>query len=233
MGEKLSSSLSYLSRLKGIAFNRHVPPAYDHERSLNENFEKFFEWGSSFHNPTHRIPRIAESLGYGLRQHPIGFTVVYLSERDKGVCSPGVTGVARVNIYPPGDAIKEDVHCHPFNFLSGIGAGVLLNTMHYPDFSTALPEGEGYIGYETRVDALGKNHTTQAIDAVVAIPHSEVHELSPGEVYEMRAGVDFHSVAAGPDGALTIFCKTPSGQGNNGLSLVLKPPKEAPPPKSY
>lgn len=220
---------SYLSRITGIGFKRSIPPAYNNSQGYEENFARFFDWATSLRRPMSQIPSIAEDLGFGVRRHPIGFVAVYLSERDGGVCTPSVTGIARVNIYPPGDAMKEDIHCHGFDFRSGVAAGILLNTVHHPDFSGAVPDGEGYIGYETRVDALGNNMVTQATDAVIAVPRSELHELSPGDEYSMRAGVDFHSVAAGDQGALTVFCKTPS----DGISLVLKPAADVPPPDLY
>jgi hypothetical protein len=122
---------------------------YDNDQGYEDNFKSYFDWATSLRNPMEQIPKIAEKLGFGIRRHPIGFVAVYLSKRDGGIATPTVTGLARVNLYPPGDPMKEDIHCHGFDFRSGVAAGVVLNRRHHPDFSIRLPKGEGYIGYET------------------------------------------------------------------------------------
>ena len=97
----------------------------------------------------------------------------------------------------------------------------------------SLPDGEGYIGYETSVDAFGNNHTVQASDATVAISRSETYELEDGATYSLRPLIDFHSVYAGDGGAVTLFCKTPTYDGQSGATWVLRKPDQAPTPAVY
>jgi len=212
---------------------RHVPPEYDHRVTYLENFDRFFDWANGLIYPATDIVSIGERLGLTAKHHPLGFTALYLSERHGGSPSSSRTGLARVNIYPAGEVFRDDPHCHGFDFKSGVAAGGLINTMYNPDFSHALPDGEGYIGYETRVNCLGVNSVTQVTDAVVDIGKAHSVELSQGQTYEMRAQKDFHSVAAMEEGAVTIFCKTPASTGVARDSLLLRLPDQPTPPESY
>jgi hypothetical protein len=216
-----------------VWLRKNTPPAYDHRKTYRDNFDEFFHWALDLRNPLRQIPEIGNRLKFGVRRHPIGFIAVYLSPRDEGLRTIGNTGLARANIYPPGSKMKDDIHCHGFEFASGNAKGTLLNTLHYPDWSNKLPDGEGYVGYETSVDLFGQNHTVRATDAVVSIPRSETHVLQVGDTYSLRPRIDFHSVAAGEEGAVTIFCKTPTLSEQDGLTLVLKGPDDAEPPGTY
>ena len=213
--------------------HRNTPPVYDHSRSHDENFDKFFDWTCSLKHPFKQVPQIGENLGFGIRRHPIGFIAVYLSERDNGIHNSCLSGIARVNIYPPGVEMKEDIHCHGFDFKSGVANGVLINTSHQPDWGAHATDGEGYIGYETTVDQEGRNHTVQATDATIVIASSKVQELEAGDTYSLRPLVDFHSVYAGEDGAVTVFSKTPTYEGRDGTTLVLRKPDQPPIPDIY
>ncbi len=209
------------------------PPKYDADESYQVNFDTFFDWALTLRNPARQIPEIGDKLNFGIRRHPIGFIAVYLSPRARGLHTLGRTGLARANIYPAGVELQEDIHSHGFDFTAGVAGGMLRNIRHYPDWATKLPEGEGYTGYETSVDTHGQNHTVRATNATISIPQSEVQELEPGAIYSLRPRVDFHSVQAGEAGAVTVFCKTPTYSGQDGLTLILKKPNEDPPPETY
>lgn len=211
----------------------NLPPEYDNDRTYLDNFDRFFDWACSLQRPFDQIPDVGDRLGFGIRRHPIGFIAVYLSEPSRGIETVGCQGVARVNVYPPGAVMKEDIHSHGFNFKSGVVSGVLMNVRHYPDWSASLPDGEGYVGYETTIDDFGNNHSVQATDATIAINRSEAHELEAGDTYSLRPRVDFHSVHAGDDGAVTFFSKTPTRKGADGKTLVLRRADEEPVPETY
>lgn len=199
---------------------------------ISENFERFFDWGLGLKNPQDQIPEIGRNLGFGVRRHPIGFTVVYLSPPNRGIHTMGLWGAVRADIFPAGVDFQDDIHSHGFDFFSGIIDGELSNTRHYPDWGQADDEGLGYVGYESSVDFAGNNITTQVTDATVVIPHSESEEMAVGDSYTMKPRVDFHSVSA-VGGAVTIFCKTPTYEGQDGLALVLKKPDASAPPTQY
>ncbi len=195
-------------------------PQYNQRESIEANFERFFEWALGLVDPAKDIIEASAKAGFETRIHPLGFRVVYLSPRDKGLETAWLTGVARADIYPPGARIKDDIHSHGFSFVSGVVAGRLTNVPEYPDFSQAVVNGEGYIGYETRVDAGGNNHLEQVTDATVAVSHFEPQELMMGETYGMGPKNEFHHVKASD--AVTLVCKTPSDE----LSLVLRKPDD-------
>ncbi len=209
------------------------PPVYNEGKPYQDNFGEFFHWALTLKHPMRQIPIIGEELGFGVRHHPLGFMAIYLSRRTSGLHTLGLTGIARANFYPPGVKFAEDIHSHGFDFVSGVAAGVLLHTRHYPDWDTRLAEGEGYIGYETSADAFGQNHTIRATGAVVSIARSEASVLQSGTMYSLKPRVDFHSVEADDSGAVTVFCKTPTYTGQDGQSLMLRKPSEQPPPEVY
>jgi len=179
-----------------------------------------------------QIPTIGEDLGFGVRRHPLGFIAIYLSQQVAGLHTLGRTGTARANFYPPGIKLAEDIHSHGFEFVSGV-IGQLLNTRHHPDWDTKLPDGEGLIGYQTYVDAFGRNHTARVTDAVVSVPTSKTETLYTGAIYSLRPKIEFHSVEAGEDGAITVFCKSPGLVGPDGMTLILRRPEEPAPPEVY
>jgi hypothetical protein len=216
-----------------------APPIYDQHASYKTNFPKFFDWACSLEDPRKQIPEIGEQLGFGVRRHPLGFIAVYLSPQSQRPDSPfadmGITGIARANIYPGDVSVKEDIHSHGFDFEAGGVDGTLLNTRFFPDFHNPLSEGEGLIGYETRVGVWGDiNHVEQVTGAVVRATDSTTYEVSPGDTYSLRPRNEFHRVhAADSGGVVTIFCKTTPYQGNAGMSLMLINPGDPPPPARY
>jgi hypothetical protein len=216
-----------------MALIRNLPPVYNIDQSYLDNFDRFFDWAVSLNDPFRQIPEMGDNLGFGIRRHPIGFIAVYLSEHPRGLETICLEGVTRANIYPSGSIMKEDIHSHGFDFMSGVAKGTLVNVRHYPDWSASLPDGEGYVGYETSVDALGQNHTIQATNATVAIPRSEKHELQAGDTYTLKPREDFHSVYAGDHGAVTLFSKTTTYEGQDGATLVLRRPDQEATPEVY
>lgn len=214
-----------------FSVKRNLPPEYASDRDIRDNFERFFDWGLGLKNPRDQIPKIGDELGFGVRRHPIGFLVVYLSRPSQGILSD-VWGSVRADIFPVGVEYEDDIHCHGFDFFSGVVAGGLRNTRHYPNWQLQAPDGEGYIGYESSVDLLGVNETIQATDAIVVIERSEAEVLESGDTYTMVPRTDFHSVST-DEGAVTIFCKTPTYDGHNGLALVLRKPDSEAPPLNY
>lgn len=228
---------------KDFFVKRNLPPKYsypDHpgnDATLEANFERFLEWGLSLRNPIKQIPRMADHLGFGSRVHPLGFHVVYLSEKGRGEMTAGISGIVRANLYPPGVEIQDDIHSHGFDFYSGVVQGELTNTRYYPVWGREagyVPDGEGMVGYEGRVDVYGNNQTVRATTATIPVPRSEVHELSPGDSYTMGPKNFFHAVGVEEGvGTATIFCKTPNYGGSDGISLTLKWPDEDPVPESY
>lgn len=193
--------------------------------SLEENFERFFEWSLGIKHPLKNIPEIGDKLGFGTRVHSLGFIAVYLTEPGKGQASPWIYETIRANIYPAGVPVREDIHSHGFEFVSGIACGDFTNTRHYPDFHALAAEGEGYVGYQTDVDFDGNNHIEPLADeARIVIGSSVTHELGRGEHYSMEPKNDFHNVSA-EGGVVTIFAKTQS----DDISLLLRRPEEGPP----
>ena len=224
-----------------FSIRTNMPPEYrdlGHPQghlSLEENFEKFFEWGLSLRRPLTKIPGMAERLGFGTKIHPLGFHVVYLSEQGRGEMTPSIRGMVRANIYPPGVELRDDIHSHGFDFYSGVIAGKLTNTRYFPEWGrNRVPEGEGLIGYEGRVDMYGRNQTVRATDAIIATPRSEAEELVRGAIYTIPPKNFFHAVDV-PErvGTVTIFCKTPTYSGSDGISLTLRKPVEEPVPANY
>lgn len=217
------------------------PPEYRYCResaektSLEENFERFFEWGLGLRNPLKQIPKFGEGLGYGIKVHPLGFTVVYLSEKGEGERTPRINGIVRANLYPPGVVIEDDIHSHGFDFFSGVAQGELTNTLYFPKWGSGnVPDGEGMVGYEGRVDYRGNNVTVRATTASIPLPSSQVHEIARGESYTMKPKNFFHAVSVAEGvGTATIFCKTPNYGGSDGISLTLKWPNEDPVPATY
>lgn len=218
------------------------PPRYDHERSQRENFDEFFGWALGLKRGIRRVPQIAEEADLGMRQHPLGFWVVYLSERYNGPLESrparltgACTGIARANFYPPGEELRDDIHSHGFDFLSGCADGRLLNMRYYPDFSrdAKVPEGEGMTGYQSSMGLDGVNRTTKVTAAVIPTPRGELEVLEAGDTYAMQRVFDFHSVAAEGLGALTIFVKDVPEVGQPGQSLMLVGPGSPPPPAEY
>lgn len=209
-------------------FNRNHPPKYDSHRTYAENLDEFSGWAQGLRNPSRSIKSLAEAAGYSSREHSLGFTVVYLSAPVNPYESC-TSGVARAHIYPTDREIADDIHSHGFSFESTVIAGDLVHNLHYPDFSRRLPDGEGYVGYETRVDTLGHTTIQQATDATVYIPRDKSirQELKPGDRYRLGGKNAFHSVAG--MGTVTVFCKTPSTDGSNGDSLVLRRPGSSSP----
>lgn len=199
---------------------RGSAPTYDYSQNHTDNFESFFDWALELREPEKQLTATAVEYGFGGKIHRLGFTVLYLSSPDEGANGPDVSGIVRVDMYPPGAIIRDDIHSHGFDFVSGLVKGEFSNMRHYPDFSKTAPDGEGYIGFETSVDAHGENNVVQATDATIYVPPPEVHELKPGDTYTMRPRTDFHSIVG--SGAITIFCKTPTYQGHDGQALFLR-----------
>jgi hypothetical protein len=228
---------------KDFFINRNMPPeyAYPHRplglahASLEVNFERFLEWGMGLRNPLKQIPQIGEKLGFGMKVHPLGFTVVYLSEKGRGEMTPCINGIVRANLYPPGVEIQDDIHSHGFDFHSGVIQGELTNTQYFPVWGSGyLPDGEGMVGYEGRVDVYGNNKTVRATTATIPVPRSEAQELGKGDTYTMKPKNYFHAVSVAEGvGTATIFCKTPNYGGSDGISLTLKWPDEEPVPETY
>ncbi len=216
---------------------RNTPPKYKSHESYKANFPRFLEWALELRNPFKQIPEIGEELNFGIIKHPLGFTAIYLSSRASEMYAVGSSGIARVNIYPRGADVKDDIHSHGYDFESGVAAGALLHTRHFPDFSheARLPDGEGYIGYETRVDPITRiNRLERVTTACISEPSSQIEILNPGDTYSLRPRIDFHSVASEECGAITIFCKTPTYTGQDGDSLVLvKPGRSSGMPSAY
>lgn len=205
---------------------KNMPPTYDHSREYDENFSEFFDWAGGLRNPAKSIKALAEQHNFTTREHSLGFTVVYLSERHPELASRQ-SGIARAHIYPNDRLIHDDIHSHGFAFSGGVVTGDFTQTLHFPDFTTRTDEGEGYIGYETQVDLAGNTRVIQATDAVISVPRSESSELGRGDLYALGGKHQFHSV--GGQGVVTLFCKTPSAYGSEGDSLILrKPEKHAP-----
>ena len=223
----------------GIRTNN--PPEYRGSKhpegylSLEANFERFFEWGLALKNPLKQIPKIGEELGFGARIHPLGFHVVYLSEKGRGEMTPEISGIVRANLYPPGVKIEDDIHSHGFDFYSGVVMGELTNTRYYPEWGVGyLPDGEGMVGYEGRVDIYGNNKTVKATRASIPVPRSEVEVVERGASYTMEPKNSFHAVSIeSGEATVTIFCKTPNYGGSDGISLTLKWPDEDPVPTTY
>lgn len=216
------------------------PPEYKYfsesveKTSLEENFERFLEWGLGLRNPVRQIPQIGERLGFGTKVHPIGFVVVYLSEKGRGELTASISGIVRANIYPLGVELRDDIHSHGFDFYSGVIQGELTNTLYFPDWSQRTLEGEGMVGYEGKVDVKGNNKTVLATRACIPTPRSEVNELAKGDTYTMKPKDFFHAVGVGEGiGTATIFCKTPNYGGSDGISLTLRWPDEDPVPTTY
>lgn len=204
------------------------------ETALKDNFARFFEWGLGLKNPIRQIPEIGERLGFGARVHPLGFVVVYLSEKGRGEMTPEICGVVRANLYPYGVVLNDDIHSHGFDFYSGVIQGELTNTRYFPDWSQRAPDGEGYIGYEGRVDTQGNNRTVRCTDATILISEPEVHGLERGQTYTMSPKDSFHAVDVEADiQTATIFCKTPNFWGHEGISLTLRRATEPPVPSEY
>jgi hypothetical protein len=216
-----------------------APPEYDQRLSHSENFPRFFDWALTLRDPIRQIPEIGEQLGFGVRRHPLGFTAVYLSSSSQPADSPfadrSISGLARANIYPGDLSVREDIHCHGFDFESGGVGGVLLNNRFSLDYDDPLPEGEGLIGYQTRVDVWGDiNHVERVTGAVVRATVIRTEEVSPGDSYSLKPRTEFHMVqAADSRGAVTVFCKTTPYQGNAGTSLILVRPGDPPPVAQY
>jgi len=215
-----------------INLQKDVPPSYDQESSLETNFDRFFDWGMSLRQPMRQIPEIGERLGIGVKVHPIGFMVIYLSQHNEGLATVAIRGEARADLFPPDVVINEDIHSHGFNFYSGVVSGEIANTRHYPDFNQRSPDSEGYIGYESSVDVFGNNHTVRATDATIVIPTFRTEVLGKGGMYTMAPRIDFHSVSS-EAGAITVFCKTPTFEGSDGQALVLRRPDRPPTPEIY
>jgi hypothetical protein len=130
--------------------------------------------------------------------------------------------------------LKDDIHSHGFDFFSGVIAGELTNTRYFPDWKDRVTLGEGLIGYEGRVDIRGNNETVRATDAIIAMPRSEAEELERGQTYTMPPKNHFHAVDVESGvGTATIFCKTPTFWGSDGISLTLRRPDEGPVPTQY
>lgn len=198
---------------------------------MQENHERFLEWGMGLRRPMEQLPDIAVRNGMSARRHPLGFVVVYLSVRDHGQLHPTIAQV-RANIYPPGEIIEDDIHCHGFDFVSGVVAGALENTMYHIDFGQDATGGERYLAYETRVDPFGNNETVLINPEPLAFAmRSATTVLRPGDTYSMRRKEQFHSVAS--SSAVTIFCKTPTQWGADGLALFLWKPDRPVPPAAY
>lgn len=211
---------------------RGLAPKYDYSRGHAENFETFFDWALELENPEKQLAATAVEYRFGGKIHRLGFTVLYLSAADEGMNGPDTSGIVRVDMYPPGAVIRDDIHSHGFDFVSGLVKGEFSNVRHYPDFRKTAPEGEGYIGFETSVDAYGNNNVVQATDATIYVPPTpEVQVLKPGDTYTMRPRVDFHSIVG--SGAITIFCKTPTYEGHDGQALFLRKPGDVDAEDSY
>ena len=215
-----------------FSLRTNLPPSYDTRLNVPQNFERFFSWGLELRKPFKTIPEMGERLGFGIRVHPLGFMAVYLSPPSRGLHTMSIWGTARADIFFPGNGLQDDIHSHGFDFVSGIVSGTLLNTRHYPDFSQCAPNGTGFVGYETRTDSEGNNHTTRATDATVVVPEHTTERLTSGDTYTMQPRTDFHSVDS-PEGAITIFCKTPTYSGHDGLALLLRRPESPAPSESY
>jgi len=206
------------------------PPEYLNNLSLQDNFERYFEWGLDLTDPVATF----QELGLEWDEHPLGFKVVYLTPRDRGDAMP-LRGQVRANV--SGAHILDDIHCHPFDFFSGIAKlgrsqRPFRNIRYYPEWGNIpllKPDETGYIGYETYVDYAGKNHTVAAT-RLVPEPPSEVFELEVGDSYTMAPIVDFHAVDAEAD-TVTIFAKTPSVRGVK--ALMLRHQDLPPPPETY
>jgi hypothetical protein len=125
-------------------------------------------------------------------------------------------------MYPKGVELADDIHSHGFDFFSGVVQGELTNRQYYPDWSQQVPDGEGLAGYEGRVNIIGDNETERVMDAVIPVPPSTASEVGRGERYSMPPKNYFHAaeVESGVP-TVTIFCKTPTYDNNDGLSLTL------------
>lgn len=225
-----------------VFLRTNKPPIYDHERSRQENFDEFFGWALGIKNAIRKVPEIADRAGLGMRQHPLGFWVVYLSERydslienHPSVANPGCTGIARANFYPPGEEFRDDIHSHGFDSTSGCADGILLNMRHFPDFSgPGVEDGEGLIGYQSTVGIDGVNRTQKVTAATIPVPRSELQVLEVGDTFAMRRQEDWHSIAAAPGlGALSIFAKESPIVGQDGQSMMLVRPDGKAPPAEY
>lgn len=206
-----------------VNFRKNLPPKYDDTQEHSDNFSEFFDWATSLKNPTRSIKELVEQRGYEAREHSLGFTVVYLSARHQGPQGGWHSGVARAHLYPNDRLVRDDIHSHGFDFVSGVVAGDLAHTRHYPVFGAPLPDGEGFVGYETSVSIDGTNSVVQATDATISIPRHETDELKPGDIYKLGGRDKFHSV--GGQGAVTVFCKSPA----DDISLILRKPEDAAP----
>lgn len=213
-------------------FRRNVLPPFDPHAGYEHNFDTFFGWAQEFKQPERVLLDIVERQQLRIRKHPIGFLAIYLTAPDEGIRSRSYGTLVRVNYYPAGEPCEDDIHCHPFNFRSGVVKGVLLHTLHTPDRSIQVPDGEGLVGYESWVDEFGQNHTVRVTDATIARPASQQFEILPGQSYTMKPLEEFHSVQAEGE-TLTVFCKTPTPAGQDGRNLVLRDPRKPAPPTEY
>jgi hypothetical protein len=205
------------------------PPEYDNELDLEANFSRFFDWGLSLKDPRRTIRK----FGTEMQRNPLGFEATYLTSRDQGPTATHKAGQVRANEY--GLECAEDIHCHPFEFWSGViklgrEQRPLQNVRYYPDWSQRLAPGQkGLIGYETWVDDHSQNHT-MAATIPLPEPPSRSFELTEGQFYTMNPLEDFHRVEAEP-GTLTIFCKTPAEPTRR--ALMLRHEDLDPPPETY
>ena len=92
-----------------FGLRKNLPPSYDQELGIEGNFERFLEWGLALKHPQVQIPEIGEQLGFGVRIHPIGFMVVYLSQPSRGMLTMNTYGSVRADVFPRGVQYEDDI----------------------------------------------------------------------------------------------------------------------------
>jgi hypothetical protein len=173
-----------------------------------------------------------------IKQHPLGFKVVYLSpfpqtlEDGSNYTASGQKSIVRCNIYDNGGT--NDPHTHEFRSIGGPVVGDVSYVFY--DVRLCQPgdvEEDLYHGYRTTVSPDGTNEIELVFRRGLHAEVSRTLVLNPGASYSIRPaeqvshgerGGEFHGVAVEAGRVcMTLFTKEPARHMGRSLFLSQNP----------